>query len=124
MHRPQDHKELFNLRHAQARNVVERVFGVLKKRFQIFNTPPEYPFKTQAHLVHALAVVHNLIRIYDPHDVPSFHEDETENGADSATGELAGSVSAAERTQASEMRDHIANEMWKSYQNILHRRRG
>ena len=30
-----NHEELFNLRHASARNVVERVFGVLKKRWGI-----------------------------------------------------------------------------------------
>ncbi|KAF7318617.1 DDE Tnp4 domain-containing protein [Mycena chlorophos] len=29
--RPQTREELFNLRHAQARNVIERIFGVIKK---------------------------------------------------------------------------------------------
>ena len=33
--RPQNKYELFNLRHAQARNIIERIFGVLKNRFQI-----------------------------------------------------------------------------------------
>ena len=28
---PQNHKELFNLRHASLRNAIERTFGVLKK---------------------------------------------------------------------------------------------
>src|SRR5689334_19273528 len=41
--RPQNAKELFNLRHAQLRNVIERIFGVLKKRFAILNTPMQYP---------------------------------------------------------------------------------
>jgi hypothetical protein len=27
-------QELYNLRHASARNVVERIFGVLKERFE------------------------------------------------------------------------------------------
>ena len=36
---PQNYKELFNLRHASARNVIERSFGVLKKRWSILITP-------------------------------------------------------------------------------------
>ena len=44
--RPQNAKELFNLRHAVQRNAIERIFGVLK-RFPILNTPPEYPMATQ-----------------------------------------------------------------------------
>ena len=35
-------KELFNLCHASARNVVERIFGILKRRFRILCIPPEY----------------------------------------------------------------------------------
>jgi hypothetical protein len=31
--RPKDYKELFNLRHAQMRNAVERIFGILKNDF-------------------------------------------------------------------------------------------
>lgn len=31
--RPQNREELYNLRHASARNVVERIFGVVKRRF-------------------------------------------------------------------------------------------
>ncbi len=37
--RPANKEELFNLRHAQLRNVVERVFGVFKQRFAILNAP-------------------------------------------------------------------------------------
>jgi len=41
--RPQNHKELFNLHHASARNAVEHIFGVFKCQFSIFKTTPEYP---------------------------------------------------------------------------------
>ena len=37
-------EELFNLRHAQLRSVIERVFGVLKKRFQILQVAPQYEY--------------------------------------------------------------------------------
>lgn len=43
---PQNYKELFNLRHASARNVIERSFGVLKKRWSILRTPSFFDIKT------------------------------------------------------------------------------
>jgi hypothetical protein len=39
-------KELFNLRHAQLRNVVERIFGIVKRRWSIFTRAQEYPIET------------------------------------------------------------------------------
>jgi hypothetical protein len=46
---PKNPKELFNLRHSSLRNAVERIFGVLKKRFKVLTYQLEYPgpFKTQ-----------------------------------------------------------------------------
>ena len=43
--RPVNKEELFNLRHAQAQNVIEHIFGVLKRRFRILVIPPEYSVK-------------------------------------------------------------------------------
>ena len=43
MNSPTNAKELFNLRHAHACNVIERNFGVLKQRFRILLFPPHYP---------------------------------------------------------------------------------
>lgn len=54
-------QELYNLRHASARNVVERIFGVLKCRFVILTHPPEYSMEIQARIPPALAAVHNFI---------------------------------------------------------------
>ncbi|KAF4027969.1 DDE superfamily endonuclease [Phytophthora infestans] len=42
--RPKNGKELFNLRHSKARNVVERVIGVLKRRFKILRTCMDFEF--------------------------------------------------------------------------------
>ena len=67
-HSPQDAEELFNLRHAQARNVVERILGVLKRRFVLLEASPEYPFDMQARFIPALGAVHNFLRIHDPSD--------------------------------------------------------
>jgi len=37
--KPENSKELFNLRHASKRNVIERIFGVVKRKYQILRTP-------------------------------------------------------------------------------------
>ena len=61
LYRPCNHKELFNLRHAMLRNVVERIFGVVKRRFRILLLPPEYSMEIQARIPPALCLVHNVI---------------------------------------------------------------
>jgi hypothetical protein len=45
-HCPQNKEELFNLRHSQARNVIERRFGIDKRRFGLMTACPEYFLET------------------------------------------------------------------------------
>ena len=52
---------MFNLRQAQARNCIERIFGILKKRFSILQSRIEYPYESQVKLLLALAALHNFI---------------------------------------------------------------
>lgn len=59
---PQNGNELFNLRHASLRNVIERIFGIFKSRFTIFKSAPPFLFKTQAELVLACVALHNFLR--------------------------------------------------------------
>ncbi|XP_077232157.1 uncharacterized protein LOC143866890 [Tasmannia lanceolata] len=66
--RPRTADELYNQRHSSARNVIERTFGVLKKRFNIINTPPMYSFERQVDIVLACCCVHNHIRREMPND--------------------------------------------------------
>jgi len=40
----------------------------MKKRFQVLLLPQEYLIEMQVHLVPALAVLHNIIWVYDPDD--------------------------------------------------------
>ena len=58
-------KELFNLRHAQGRNVIERIFGVLKQRFRILLLPPRYPLDFQPRIPVALCALQNFIQKMD-----------------------------------------------------------
>jgi hypothetical protein len=60
--KPENSKELFNLRHASLRNVIERIFGVVKRKYQILQTPSEYSIETQTRIILACTGVHNLVR--------------------------------------------------------------
>ncbi|EGN91538.1 hypothetical protein SERLA73DRAFT_67224, partial [Serpula lacrymans var. lacrymans S7.3] len=84
--RPRNHCKYFNLPHAQ--NIVEQIFGVLKCRFDLLNSAPEYNMDIQAKIPPALCVIHNFIRIYDPSDIDDFDTDLL----DSAVGVQAGNL--------------------------------
>ncbi|XP_073120029.1 uncharacterized protein [Henckelia pumila] len=59
---PQNYKELYNWRHSQALNVIERAFGLLKKRWAILRSPSFYPVKVQNRIILACTLLHNFIR--------------------------------------------------------------
>ena len=61
--RPQNYEELFNLRHASLRNVIERAFGILKKRFPILVYMTSYPVEIQIMLVKSCFAIHIFIRL-------------------------------------------------------------
>ncbi|XP_021813922.1 protein ALP1-like [Prunus avium] len=65
---PENYKELFNLRHSIARNVVERGFGLLKKRWSILCTPSFFNIKMQVRIINACFVLHNFIRTEQAND--------------------------------------------------------
>lgn len=65
---PENYKELFNWRHSQARNVIERAFGLLKKRWAILRSPSFYPLKVQNRIILACILLHNFIRVQMPYD--------------------------------------------------------
>ena len=120
---PANAKELFNLRHSQCRNAVERIFGILKKRFKIIREANEFPIEAQGRIASAICVVHNFIRIHDPEDLPD-PEDEDNNSIIplNASSGGNGTISSRERSAAVKRRDDIANAMWVQYQQYLTKR--
>ena len=66
---PRSMKELFNHHHSSVRNIIERTFGVLKKRFPILKGPMQnYMMARQTSMAIACCVVHNFIREQLPYD--------------------------------------------------------
>ena len=114
---PANAEELFNLRHASARNVVERIFGVLKACFSILTSRPRYNLDVVARLPPALAALHNFIRIHDPKEITDFINDDFDLSPGGDVGGLAGGFpNAAEKQVANARRDGIAQAMWVQYQ--------
>jgi hypothetical protein len=122
--RPASKEELYNLRHASARNVIERIFGVVKKRWAILTNPPQFDIELQARILPALAAIHNLILKHDPTDLEDFDDVcDPDPGYVVDFGSLAdGQTSRAEKDRADKRRDVIAQKMWDSYQALLRER--
>ncbi|KAL0922566.1 hypothetical protein M5K25_006557 [Dendrobium thyrsiflorum] len=111
-------QELFNHRHAQLRNVVERTFGIWKERFQVLTHMRQFPITVQADLVIACAVLHNYIGRYHGHDM-HFNMSQTEMEHDNERGEVDMSdedpnlhTTIGERIQGEVVRHDIATDMW------------
>jgi hypothetical protein len=118
--RPMNKEELLNLRHSSLRNVIEKTFGVLKKRFPLLIAMHPYSFETQCHLVLCAVMLHNFIRansIYeDPFDIYEAGQDDDNNVP---AVQADGAMSARELNA---WRDGIATSMWNDCQVLLARR--
>lgn len=114
---PQTRQELFNLRHSSLRNVIERIFGVAKRRFRLMVAAPEYSPDTQAKVVLALCALHNFIRVHDPDDLDDqdWQEENERRPPMPSTADLGGRVNQAERDRATAKREKIAGDMWDDY---------
>lgn len=78
---PQNFQDYFNLKHAKARNVIERSFGILKARWGILRSFSWYPIKTHNRIIMACCLLHNFIRTnmdVDPMEaeVPDLYEED------------------------------------------------
>ncbi|XP_042944692.1 protein ALP1-like [Carya illinoinensis] len=62
------YQDYFNYRHSSLRNVNERSFSVLKKRFRILRSMNPYKPTNQRYIVVACCVIHNIIRTITPDD--------------------------------------------------------
>ncbi|GJX46318.1 calcium/proton exchanger [Tanacetum coccineum] len=82
----------------EARNVIERCFGLLKGRWKILASPLFFPIGAQVRIILACCLLHNLIRKYMSVDPLEFEQDEE----DQIEGE---EPSGDEERDASTLRD-------------------
>eukprot|EP00268_Persea_americana_P056984 TRINITY_DN6785_c0_g2_i3.p1 TRINITY_DN6785_c0_g2~~TRINITY_DN6785_c0_g2_i3.p1 ORF type:complete len:149 (-),score=17.84 TRINITY_DN6785_c0_g2_i3:141-587(-) len=79
---PDNANELFKKRHSQARNVIERAFGLLEVRFGILRTSPQYEFTHQVSIVHVCYTLHNYILNQSDGSMADGDENEASNVGD------------------------------------------
>lgn len=141
--RPISKEELFNLRHAKLRNIIERAFGVLKRKFASLVKAMEYDLDTQVKLVYAAIALHNFIiqsAAFDGFDVDRIGEHRENEFRRHATGAQLAAIdvelnqfeedlrqSRSNRSgRADEMiklRDFLATGMWIEYQQWIRTQR-
>ncbi|KAG2746438.1 hypothetical protein P692DRAFT_20670300, partial [Suillus brevipes Sb2] len=109
---------------ASARNVIERIFGVLKRRFRILLISPEYKMQIQARVPAALCAIHNFIRTHDPHEGPLPHAATVDDNPinqglpNDGENEVAG-VDTGAYASSNAFRERIATQMWEDYERYI-----
>jgi hypothetical protein len=121
-------EELFNLHHAQAQNVIECIFGVIKKWWVILVLPSKFDMGLQAQIPAALTALHNFILdnnptqdhiskdVYDPS--PGLHLDPEELWQSQGTS-VDSHLTEEETEEGKQLQDSIAAAMWEQYQQTL-----
>lgn len=116
---PETHRELFNLRHASLRNVVECVFGILKSRFEVLDkgAAKQTSIRNQIRYIYALAALHNWLNRHS-RAYQLILAEERERASHrilqpkpEPIRELPGGGSIK--------REAIAKQCWDEYQNVL-----
>ncbi|XP_043716301.1 uncharacterized protein LOC122664519 [Telopea speciosissima] len=125
--RPQGAEELFNFTHSSLRTVIERSFGVLKKRFPILKMMPSYDLKTQVLIVIACVTIHNFIRkqaaadwFFKKAERGTFDDEWEDSDSDSDDEDVVDFANVAGSTQQKQWeayRRQIAEQIRKACQN-------
>ncbi|KAL7586506.1 hypothetical protein Lser_V15G37054 [Lactuca serriola] len=111
-------KELFNFVHSSVRNVIERAFGVLKKRFHILKYIPNYPLRRQMLIPHTCCALHTYIRMEDRADT-LFNTYGGENFQELTEGfnvvQEGFPLDMTDQDEMLQVRDSIANMLWERH---------
>lgn len=111
---PQNREELFNLRHAELRNAIERLNGNVKKRFPMLQSMTSYPIAFQVSIVICCVLTNNFIvkhqRLHGGDE--DFHDAFLE--VDVNEQEQA-QIHQHDEQAVNDWRDQIAQQMWDAY---------
>ena len=102
--------------------MIERIFGVIKRKYKILNTPPEYSIDTQSDLILGIAALHNFCRGLDGSKVDDYItelEGEIEDNEDTIIVDQGASIRDSESRAMELKRDQIAEKMWLDYQGYI-----
>ena len=118
--KPQNKEELFNLRHSSLRNVIERTYGVVKKRFTILSLMRPYSFEFQCAIILSAFYVHNFIRRKNLENKIDDEFEQQDNEESESDEEMENEVPLNEGIDPdaralNAWRDGIAQRMWDSY---------
>jgi hypothetical protein len=123
--RPSTQKELYNLRHATLRNIVERLFGCFKRKFSILKSAPEIELSKQICLVYALCVLWNFLRKHETLESlleENDNAEDTSEGPDDTNDPSAIYSASQEDTRQKRRRDRLAKQLWTQYIQYTGRR--
>lgn len=117
---PKNKEELFNRRHASLRSVIERTFGVWKKKWRILSDFPRYDIDIQKRVIMATMGLHNFIKISNFADA-DFAEVMIETGINDTNSEndlddkeALNATNTIDGEYMARIRDNIANMLWEN----------
>ena len=117
---PKNKEELFNRRHASLRSVIERTFGVWKKKWRILSDFPRYDIDIQKRVIMATMRLHNFIKISNFADADfaevmietRINDTNSENDLDDT--EALNATNTIDGEYMARIRDNIANMLWEN----------
>ena len=116
---PSNAKELFNLRHSTARNVIERTFGLLKMRWAILRKNSYFDLQNQIRIINACCILHNFVRDRQ-RDMDDLLLGQVDQVISVESHDVQSEVSMITNVQSSNQwtnfRDTKANQMFDDYQ--------
>lgn len=104
------------------RNAIERIFGVVKRKFHLLISAPEFNLKTQARIPPAIAALFNFVRVHKHEDGSMSMSSRAHHQPAPQPSDLRSSLTDEESKRAEAMRDEIAKAMWCQYQQVLQER--
>ena len=122
--RPENARELYNLRHSRLRTCVEQVFGMLKRRWKIIrDSAPEYSIEDQINIVYAVTALHNFMQRHTDLSVAERararghgYQRKVQEAQDRATRLISGK-------RAKGIREQTSKEVWGQWLRYIRRRR-